>query len=173
MKKNEIILLVMFLGICINCFGADPTSKKVFKYAYDAAGNRTKREYILATPCPGDPRCNERKKNDSILDSLFIIAQDIEIKQPDIPTEKPNYDGTPELKNVYPNPTKGLFLVEFTDNITNAILLISDINGIILSELVLDGRQWEIDLSLFPASTYILNIKTKEGKTYTKKIIKL
>jgi hypothetical protein len=43
----------------------------------------------------------------------------------------------------------------------------------VLDELKLDGIQWEIDLSLFTANEYILLIKTKEGRMYSKKIIKI
>lgn len=156
-----------------------PAAKKVFKYSYDNAGNRIKRQYFYATPCNNsnptlnDPNCNSRMKNDTILDSLFVIAQNIELKQPETPTEKLNYDGTPELKNIYPNPTKGLFVLEFTSLILNGSLQILDMKGNSLDEFMLEGIQWEIDLSLFPADEYILLIKTKDGKVYNKKIVKI
>lgn len=172
-----VLLMMLLASLCeINTMYADVIAKKVFKYSYDNAGNRIKREYIYASPCPGNPNCRT-KPNDTMkqktLDSLFVIAQNIEIKLPETPTEKPTYDGMPELKNVYPNPTKGLFVLEFTSLILNGSLQILDTKGNVLDELRLDGTQWEIDLSLFSAGEYILFIRTTDGKVYNKKIVKI
>lgn len=176
MKKT--LILITFFGLVITKVTltfAGPGKTQLFTYSYDNAGNRVKRIYTLLNPCPGSPDCLSRKAitDSTIVDSLFTIAQNTELKTPETPTEKPVYDDTPELKNIYPNPTQGLFLMEFTSLILNGSLQILDVKGILLDEIRLDGTQWEIDLSLFPAGEYILLIKTKEGKVYSKKIVKI
>lgn len=154
---------------------AGPSKTKLFTFSYDNAGNRIKRTYALLDPCPGNPDCLLRKANrDSVtVDSLFAIAQNIEIELPKTPTEKLNYDGSVELKNIYPNPTKGNFIIQFTNLVLQGSLLIVDIHGNKLDEIALDGTEFQIDISLFPAGEYILYIRTKDGKTYNKKIVKI
>lgn len=180
MKKIISTFILLVSGITM--FNANAqASKKVFKYSYDATGNRTQREYKLATPCnsqnpgiPNDPDCLSRKKDTTIsMDSLLAIAQNIEIVLPKAPTEKLNFDGTAELKNIYPNPTANIFVLEFTQLIQHATMQILDIKGNKLDEIALDGIQWEIDLSLFAAGEYILVIRTQDGKVYNKKIVKI
>ncbi len=179
MKKY--ITSFIILVSCSLMFNANAqTSKKVFKYSYDATGNRTQRIYVLATPCNGQdptlshPDCLSRKKDTTISkDSVVAIAQNIEIELPKTPTEKLNFDGTAELKNIYPNPTANIFVLEFTQLIQHATLQILDIKGNKFDEIALDGIQWEIDMSLFAAGEYILMIRTQDGKVYNKKLVKI
>jgi hypothetical protein len=178
MKKIAILIIIaMSCGILSQVKAQTAASKKIFTFSYDNAGNRIKRVYTLATGCIANPANCRTKPNDSLkqkaLDSLFAIAQDIEIKLPENPTEKLIYDGSVELKNIYPNPTKGNFIIQFTNLVLQGSLLIVDIHGNKLDEIALDGTEFQIDISLFPAGEYILYIRTKDGKTYNKKIVKI
>ena len=169
--KNYIILFVIIACCATTNKAYAQASKKIFKYSYDATGNRTRREYLGIVNCP---TCEQlRKRNDTLIDSLYAIAQNIEIELPKTPTEKLNFDGTAELKNIYPNPTANIFVLEFTQLIQHATMQILDIKGNKLDEIALDGIQWEIDLSLFAAGEYILMIRTQEGKVYNKKLVKI
>lgn len=168
MKKAAFLILVGIFSLMTLTTKAQ-TAKRKFFYTYDDAGNRIKREYTLV--CPSCRTAQKDKVN--LIDSLFTLAEKTTIELPQTPTEKPNYDGIPELKNIYPNPTKGLFVIEFTSLILNGSLQILDLKGNNLDEIRLDGTQWEIDMSLLSAGEYILVINTKQGKVYNKKIVKI
>jgi len=161
--------------MAISCFttfeakGQTITGKRQFKYGYDAVGNRITRDYSIV--CPS---CRTGKRDSTkVLDSLFEVAQNIEIKLPVVSTEKLLFDGSVELKNIYPNPTKGNFLLQFTNLLLHGDLQILNAQGNKLDEITLDGTEFQIDISLLPAGEYILLIKTKEGKVYNKKIVKI
>jgi hypothetical protein len=85
---KQLFSIILFFFTYNMIFSQVPIKKKVFKYSYDDAGNRTMRQYINADPCPAHPDCSSRKRNDTLVDSLFNIAQNIEITLPKTPTEK-------------------------------------------------------------------------------------
>lgn len=168
--KKTVLLLIITIN-CLTTFVAKgQTGKMTFTYSYDDAGNRIKRKWTLVA-CPG---CRIAKADSTkVLDSLFTIAQDLEIKLPETPTEKLLYDGSVELKNIYPNPTKGNFLVQFTNLLLQGNLQIFDMKGNKFDELTLNGTEFQLDISLLPAGEYTIVIRTKDGKVYNKKIVKI
>lgn len=170
MKKhlNIFILINCIIGCSINTYSQ--SHKRNFTYAYDGMGNRITRTYVLLA-CP---TCRTAQQDSTkVADSLFAIAQNTVIELPKILTEKVIFDGTLELKNIYPNPTQGNFVVQFTDIVVNGNVQLLDIQGNKMDEFTISGREWQLDISLFPAGNYILNIHTNDGKIYTKKIVKI
>ena len=77
-----------------------------------------------------------------------------------------------EVKNnlkIYPNPTTGNVTIEL-NNLNNANLQVSDINGRILLNQKLDNTT-VIDVSGFPSATYLFKVNSDQG-TATSKVIK-
>lgn len=169
MKKYiKHLIIIMWLLCNISIYAQ--SHKRNFTYAYDGMGNRISRTYALLA-CPS---CRTTKQDSTkVTDSIFAIAQTTIIELPQTPTEKVTYDISIELRNIYPNPTQGNFVVQFTDIVSNATVQIIDMQGNKLDEQILSGSQWQLDISLFPAGNYILIIRTQEGKAYNKKIIKI
>ena len=71
---------------------------------------------------------------------------------------------------VYPNPTRGIFVVE-SENLKDANIEISDFTGKIIRQLSACDNRISIDLSNQPQGIYLVKIIT-ENKIITKKIIK-
>lgn len=160
-----LFIIVLIDGIKAQC--------PKFIYNYDAAGNRTQREYVAVCE-------NARMAKDSLLtDSLFIVAQQEIIELPETTTEILSNETDQygfviaELKNVYPNPTKGNFVVQFSAYIKNSRLDLLDTKGVLLHTQQLYGSEFQIDISLLSSGTYILNIRLEDGKTYSKKVVKI
>ncbi|MGZ9674710.1 Ig-like domain-containing protein [Flavobacterium sp. GNP001] len=77
-----------------------------------------------------------------------------------------------EVKNnlkIYPNPATGNVTIEL-NNLNNAKLQVSDINGRILLNQKLDNTT-VIDVSGFPSATYLFKVNSDQG-TATSKVIK-
>lgn len=169
MKKKILILILIYsIACCINSYAQ--SHKRSYTYTYDGMGNRISRTYALLT-CPSCRTANQ--DSTKAADSLFAVAQTTAIQLPQTPTEKVNFDGSLELQNIYPNPTQGNFVVQFTDIVTNAPVQVFDMQSNKLDEQMLSGREWLLDISLFPSGTYILVIHTNQHKKYTKQIVKI
>lgn len=139
-----------------------------FYYTYDENGNRIQREYILV--CTSTPVEQLRLAKP---DSLFVIAQnDTLLKSKNDNSIKVSNEEI-KLKNVFPNPTSGNFIVQLSGFVTYVQFQIYDIYGNILLNDSFSGIEWNIDISLLPAGEYTLVIRTKDGKTYNKKIVKI
>lgn len=170
---RKIIIFLAFIQVIVlskSSFGQGPLKKNVYTYTYDNAGNRIMRRWVQLM-CPNCRNAN--KDSIQLTDSLYAIAQNLEIKLPPIPTEELLYNGTPELRNVYPNPTLGNFIVQFTSLIVGTSFQIYDIQGNKLDEIILDGVEFQLDISVFPSGEYLLLIQTNDGRKYSKKIIKI
>tara|TARA_B100000809_G_C15135276_1_gene530283 strand:- start:1323 stop:4040 length:2718 start_codon:yes stop_codon:yes gene_type:complete len=72
---------------------------------------------------------------------------------------------------VFPNPFSNQINVKFNDVISS--ISIYGIEGKLLYELFLNSKETAIDLSKFNRGSFILKVKTKEGKTATRKLLKL
>jgi len=74
------------------------------------------------------------------------------------------------IANVYPNPTDGLFSLEFeTEGVYN--LTLTDMSGKILFHETVTGQSVQIDISNYAAGVYLLIINNGKGQT-TKRIVK-
>lgn len=116
-------------------------------YAYDASGNRVKREIILST------------------------------RSMTLPDEDKNTFFTEEVAKrhikIYPNPTYGQLAVEISDidDIKSGIITILTINGQQVLKKEIDSTYIELDISSRQAGTYILIVEI-DGEKTTWKIIK-
>lgn len=137
------ILLFLFLSIVMVGL---LHSQNVVTYAYDAAGNRVKREIILAT-----------KSAAANTEEPFFME---EISQRTI--------------KIYPNPTDGLLKVEIenTDGIKNCTIMISAMNtGKQVKKVKATLPVTDIDISNQPFGVYVMLIDI-DGEYTSWKIIK-
>jgi hypothetical protein len=72
---------------------------------------------------------------------------------------------------VFPNPVTDQLTVVFDTEPADALLLLTDLSGKIVSEQVVDGKQQQISLAEIPAGVYLLIISCS-GQQTTRKIIK-
>lgn len=137
------ILLIIFL--CIISFVSIQAQNKI-SYAYDVAGNRVKREIVLAT------------------------------KSAVAPTEAEVFTDRIAERNIkiYPNPTQGQLKVEFgnTEGIKNCTITISAMNtGKQVKKQKAIFPVTDIDISNQPFGVYIMLIDI-DGEYTSWKIIK-
>ena len=141
MRKK--VLFMMFLFIPLSLFSQTMT------YAYDAAGNRIKREIVL-----GGLRSSTLQEE--------VITEKLEV-------EKCNA----EIR-IYPNPTEGRFAVEI-NNISEDVsgqIQVLNIQGRLLEKRGIQSEgKIDFDLTGEAAGIYILNIRLGEAVS-TWKIIK-
>lgn len=165
------LAVLMFVFCCMQSVAVKADYAHKFTYTYDNAGNRYVRVYTV-TPCT-QPSCRVRKDTitQQILDSLFIIAQNNpELMVPEVIDDKSIITEI-NLKALYPNPSKGNLYLSFTDYLKNVSISIFDVSGTFYGTLVISGQDIQLDMSMYSAGEYILQILTNEGKKYTKKII--
>ena len=73
---------------------------------------------------------------------------------------------------IYPNPTRGRFVVEFQDKQISTEILLLNLQGSIVEKTTCEGIfSKELNIGHLPQGMYIVLIKT-ETKRITKKIIK-
>ncbi|MBW7893369.1 MAG: T9SS type A sorting domain-containing protein [Chitinophagaceae bacterium] len=143
------ILTPILLFYSLQLFSQEiPSGSCGLLMTYDAAGNRTKRQYY----------CN----NSSNRISASELAK----------TEDAASTDFEEVDALYPNPTTGKFYITFSKAIDNAIIQVLDVNGKIVQQLKGNGTRLELDLSNQPSGTYFILIKSN-GKIINKKVLKI
>lgn len=122
------------------------TSAQNISYAYDASGNRIKREIILS-------QLNAPKKQDLTCHVSETLAR--------------------KTIRIYPNPTKGHLKIEVIgyEGSEKGMLSIVNISGQQVAEIHLASAMTSLDLSSQPSGIYILNISLN-GEKSNWKIIK-
>lgn len=168
-KLYTTILFVMFCSIAIPLKATN--YKHTFTYSYDPAGNRYTRAYSVMEELR---KASPSVKDSVVLDSLHAAAQtDADTIANNQSEFIKNSITEGELKVVYPNPTRGNVYLDFTTELENTRIEVTDLEGNALGEIRTSGAYLQIDLSLFPNGTYLLRITTQENKQYVRKIIKL
>lgn len=117
------------------------------QFSYDAAGNRIKREVIRL-------KQSFESENDSLncIQPVTTQLQDARVV-------------------IYPNPTKGMLILEISDpGIQNEVIIITSQGNIILHRKALKSAT-TLDLSAYPAGLYILQLNI-DNMTSEWKIIK-
>jgi len=137
-----------------------------FLYYYDENGNRVMREFILV--CPDTPPTDGKYINP---DSLFTESLKDSIPKYEENLKRDEQDGV--FKNIYPNPTSGNVIIQFSKIIKNAQLQIFDENGRFYLEENITGAEFNVNLSMLQAGVYYFKIKTTNGLNITKKIVKI
>jgi hypothetical protein len=170
---KQVLAVLLFVFCCMQSLMVKADYAHKFTYTYDNAGNRYLRVYTVM-PCT-QPNCRVRQDTmtQQTLDSLFIITQNNpELLIPEVIDDKSIITEI-KLKAIYPNPSKGNVYLSFTDYLKNVNISIFDVSGTFYGSLVISGQDIQLDMSMYSAGEYILQILTNEGKKYTKKIILL
>ncbi len=157
-KKTYLILLLMFASAGMAQVIGEPGEKlpqpivmeRVAEYQYDAAGNRTCRNVLwqnfsdISTNSVQGVESEDVKANSNIW-----------------------YEGEiGEVKvSVYPNPTTqkvNIQIENYRDDLKGGILYLFTIHGQFLNEFTVSSSKIEVDLSPYPAGTFILKINFKD-----------
>lgn len=138
--------IILFLFILLSALNIKAQQK--LSYAYDAAGNRVSRTIVLGTRS-ADAAANQA-------DSIFFE---------EMLTEK-------QIK-IYPNPVQyelTIFIKGYQPSMQGEFSLFN-LAGYMLARRKIIGETTQVNMSLFPKGTYILNIQLNRQPT-SWKIIK-
>jgi len=98
--------------------------------------------------------------------SIDVISKTVTPDPPNVYTAAVENLYTPNLK-IYPNPTNGLFTLEFeTANIY--VITIRDIAGRVLLHQSVTDQKTQIDISNYSAGTYLLTISNGKAQSTTR-----
>ena len=135
---------LIFPVLLLSClFCENLSAQHCLVFNYDSDGNRVQR---LVTD-----NCEDNREYDEIQE--FEIDND-------------------ENLTVYPNPTKGTFIITFSDNdiSLSSTCVLYGINGVKLFECTMSGKE-TIDISEFPSGVYLLRVTNGE-EVYSDVILK-
>ncbi len=135
---------LIFPVLLLSClFCKDLSAQRCLVFYYDSDGNRVQR-FVT-------DNCEDNREYDEIQE--FEIDKD-------------------ENLTVYPNPTKGTFIITLPDNdiSLSSTCVLYGINGVKLFECNICGKE-TIDISEFPSGVYLLRV-TNEVEVYTDVILK-
>ena len=124
-----------------------PTGTCGIVFSYDAAGNQTKREFVLNNTAKA---VEQVKLNGQIVAANNIIKVDA----------------------LYPNPTTGQFSVRLVKPLVNGIVNLVDLSGRIILHRTENGNLLSFNISSQPHGIYILQIIQGEEKISMKVIKK-
>ena len=142
---TKIISLFVVVLSALNGFAQQlPLNTCGIVNVYDAAGNRTKRQYFCNNGAPYPARMAAKE------------TETVEFQQVDA---------------LYPNPTTGRFFITFSKALQGAAVSISDINGKVVTRFKASGHKVDFDLSSAAAGVYFIRIEDK-GNIISKKVIK-
>lgn len=134
------ITFCLVIGGFVTVVGQSPTY--YIKYDYDAAGNRISRKCLEVT-------LPQLRSNSVPIDSSSVADELNEIKV-----------------TIFPNPTKGVIIVELSDFSPQANLKFSlfSSDGKILKRVVPQSDRTSMDLSSYSSGLYLLYIAAGENK---------
>ena len=137
--KSRFYFIAMLLGTALLTGISGFSQTKVFKYNYDASGNRIERQFIT-------------------LKSARIASSDGN------KLEKEVFEGLlgeGELK-IYPNPTKGMLRVEIPLNVLEeqVFLRVYNMQGTLVADQLVSGETSFVDLGSRPSGLYIMKISS-------------
>ena len=143
------------------------SAQKTIKYTYDASGNRIERKIIemkapAMTPPPQD-------STENIIDDYenpFNIIQNTEDEN-NMPLKVYTDALSETFITIYPNPTKGLLTVKFTNMPQTAVSSVTlfDMQGRIITQQQSLSDENRLDISAQPTGTYIMQIAVGEEVT--------
>jgi hypothetical protein len=138
--KNIIFILTLIFKTTTTIFCQTPSSVTIcsIKYTYDAAGNRTKREYVCET-VPANPPPSARKPNPNLKDLASITSV------------------------VFPNPSNGVFTIETDKPLTDASVIIYDVQGKLLKKFSFTGNKATFDIRTLAVGQYTIQLVLPDG----------
>jgi len=77
-----------------------------------------------------------------------------------------------DVVTLYPNPTNGEVHIEFSQELENAEVIVSDNIGRLIYRQTHSGNMVTINLTNQPAATYHVIIRRNKDKHYSKKVVK-
>lgn len=127
-------------------FGSPPPPP-LFKYQYDASGNRISRRFIIL-PSENNNKSAKINENDEFKEKYKDTFGDLEIA-------------------VYPNPTKGDVTIRLDgyDNIQAASFKVLSSTGSIIKQGTITNNESNFDMETAPAGMYFLMIKAGNENT--------
>ncbi len=142
--KNKLLSIVLIVAAVLSASKMSgqslPAGTCGVVYMYDAAGNRTQRQYM----------CNN---SSMVEDAATLEGQGIQV-----------------VNTLYPNPTTGIFSVKLSKPLNKTLVTISDISGSIIAKKTETGIHLTYDLSNYPSGEYIITIHQKPKKITMKVI---
>jgi hypothetical protein len=117
------------------------------KYSYDAAGNRTLRQYVC----------------ESIPDGTG--------GHPRLANSNANTDAVTQIESiVFPNPSNGIFTLRTSADVQDAVINVIDLSGRLLKTCTFSGRQQQMDIRSLANGQYTIQLILQEGSTMHKLI---
>lgn len=116
-------------------------------YFYDASGNRVVR---MIVPCQGGGTGRMRDTTETAKVSTGLSSDTV---------------GDFQIVLISPNPTGGPFRVTCNENLANADVTIIDIQGRVVSETNVSGKEVSFDISHLAVGTYQVIVTTDHGRT--------
>lgn len=132
MKKIILLFIILLVGGIKLIAQSLPIGTCGIVYTYDAAGNRTQREYV----------CNNG-----------LVAG-----QSNQTTDAASANDIMKVDVLYPNPTTGFFTVKLFQPLNQATVTINDVSGRIILRKIETGSILSYDLSKQPSGEYHLTI---------------
>jgi|ERR1043165_1250415 hypothetical protein len=112
-------------------------------YGYDAAGNRVIR---LVVQCAPPPMSGKTDTTESAASRQAPDQRDTLISQIQV--------------TLYPNPTSGKFVLDFTQPIDNLEVMVVNGNGQVMLNQKTSGQKIPLDISTFAAGVYYVKVYT-------------
>lgn len=139
--KTKYFLIFLVLILSL-LYGKLACAQRCLTYAYDADGNRVQR--AVTNNCDGAREIEEAQDMDEIMELT-----------------------------VYPNPTDGGFKIIMPDDIMRhpAGYQLFDMNGVMMREDGIQGKDTNVDISDLPAGVYLVRIVSGE-EVYIKIVLK-
>ena len=138
-------------------------------YTYDASGNRTHRTIVMKSPEMTPPPQDSTENVIDDEEDPFAIVQDTENEDETLHETNNNKKTQQEvytdalsetLITIYPNPTRGLLTVKFTNMPQDAVsnITLFDMQGKIIKQQRSLSDENRLDISAQPTGTYIMQI---------------
>jgi hypothetical protein len=157
--KNKIIFSAFLVFSVLTSIAQQiPIGSCGFVYIHDAAGNRIKRVYFCNNNI--DPYPDAREVNS------FVSNKNIPTQN----EKNSNIEFQP-VDAIYPNPTTGIFNIEFSSSLINSNISILDANGKVIQKYKASGFKLTCNLTAVAAGVYFVRIEDK-GRVISKKIVK-
>lgn len=153
MINNTLTLALICLSFCLS-FGQEinpnggPTINSIV-FSYDDSGNQIKREFTIASdPLTGKESPEDNPLSEQLSGKIFI----------------------------YPNPTRGLFYIEWENEITQQVIMVEVLstNAVVQTHRINSSvNQLQVDITSGRSGIYFVQFTFIDGSMLSQKIIKL
>ena len=171
------ILHLKVLCLTILCLSVSFASAQTpISYTYDASGNRTHRTIVMKSPEMTPPPQDSTENVIDDEEEPFAYTEGVENEDETLQETNNNKKTQQEvytdalsetLITIYPNPTRGLLTVKFTNMPQDAVsnITLFDMQGKIITQQQSLSDENRLDISAQPVGTYIMQIAVGDEKT--------